>query len=61
MKKKGVQISDASLQVKLAKYVSKKFLIKSGRDQFHISERGLFFFSLKRKYDGKEEDYTMYL
>ena len=59
MKQKGLLVSDASLQVKLAKYVSKQVLFKSGRDKFHISARGMFFFSLKMNYDGTEEDYIM--
>ena len=54
---KGLRISDLSLQVKLAKYVSKNYLFKNGRDQFHISSSGIDFFSLKQSYDGSEEDY----
>lgn len=57
MKQERVQVSDVSLQVKLAKYVSKQYLSKHGRDHFYISQRGMKFFELAPLYSGEEEDY----
>ena len=54
---KGLIISNPSLQVKLAKYVSKNYLLKNGRDKFQVSSAGIKFFNLKAHYDGSEEDY----
>ena len=57
MRRENLRLSDTSLQVKLARYVSKGFLSKNGRDAFKVSERGDIFFKVPILYQGEEEDY----
>lgn len=59
MASEGVKVTDQSLQVKLARYVAKNYLVKNGRDSFSIGSRGRFFFGLPPVYNGTEEDYIM--
>ena len=46
VERENIRISNESLRVKLARYVSKGFLKKTGRARYQFTQRGQLFFDL---------------